>query len=149
MTARLDSHLLVSGLLRRVQAAGGFATVLAKGDPGAGAILIATRGPDGPPGAWERGYDPAGKIALVPTGPADDPVALDEYLARRRTRDCDLWIIELDIADAKRFAAETIAPDWLQTPADRCGQFLIEPCAGERAMSLVRQSGAIRPRSPW
>ncbi|HWV11973.1 MAG TPA: DUF1491 family protein, partial [Sphingobium sp.] len=34
--------------------------------------------------------------------------SLNQYLARRRRSDPDLWVIELDIADAERFAAETI-----------------------------------------
>lgn len=109
MSARLESGLLVNALIRRVQAAGGFATVLAKGDQGAGAIVVVARDRTAPPCAWERGYGPDGRIALVATGPADDAAALDQYLARRRERDRDLWIIELDIAEAKRFAAETIA----------------------------------------
>ena len=39
MSARLPSGLLVSALLRRVNDAGGFGIVLAKGDPQGGAIL--------------------------------------------------------------------------------------------------------------
>ncbi len=34
--------------------------------------------------------------------------SLTERIARRRQSDPDLWVIELDIADAERFAAETI-----------------------------------------
>ena len=34
--------------------------------------------------------------------------ALATYVARRRRSDPDLWIIELDIPEAERFAAETI-----------------------------------------
>ena len=39
-TPRLPAHLEVSGLLRAVQQDGGFATVLAKGEPDAGTILV-------------------------------------------------------------------------------------------------------------
>jgi len=40
MDARLPAHLEVSGLLRAVEAAGGFATVLARGERDAGTILV-------------------------------------------------------------------------------------------------------------
>lgn len=111
MEARLASAMLVNALVRRVHAAGGNAAVLAKGDPGAGAILIVATERGSQPAAWERGWDAAGRPALVPTGPVDDSKALDQYLERRRARDRDLWVIELDIAEAKRFAAETILND--------------------------------------
>ena len=38
--ARLPAHLEVSGLIRATQAAGGFATVLRKGEKEAGTILV-------------------------------------------------------------------------------------------------------------
>ncbi len=100
---RLQSGMVVNALVRRVNAAGGIAMVLAKGDESAGAILIVAERE-----AWERGWDEAGRPALVDTGPRDDPAALDQYVARRRERDRDLWVVELNVADAKRFAAETI-----------------------------------------
>lgn len=100
---RLRSGLVVNALVRRVNAAGGIAMVLAKGDEAAGAILIVTDRE-----AWERGWDEHGRPALVPTGPQDDPSGLEQYVARRLARDRDLWVVELNVADAKRFAAETI-----------------------------------------
>lgn len=100
---RLQSGMIVNALVRRVNAAGGIAMVLAKGDDGAGAILVVTDAE-----AWERGWDAQGRPALVTTGPTGDPGALDQYVARRRERDRDLWVVELNVADAKRFAAETL-----------------------------------------
>ena len=41
--------------------------------------------------------------------PAEEgPEAFAAYAERRRRSDLDLWLVELDIADAERFAAETI-----------------------------------------
>ncbi len=61
------------------------------------------------PRAFERGYDAKGQPALVETGPAEGGAqAIEDYWRRRRERDPDLWVIELDIASAERFAAETI-----------------------------------------
>ncbi|MEO5865691.1 MAG: DUF1491 family protein [Sphingomonas sp.] len=110
MTVRLPSHLLVAALLRRVNDAGGIGMVRARGDDQAGAILVLTleRGAD--PGVFERGIGPQGKTVLMPCGPAghSDPGEIDAYWRNRRARDPDLWVVELDIASAERFAAETI-----------------------------------------
>jgi len=110
MTARLSSDMLVGALIRRVEAAGGNAMVLAKGDKGAGTILLACAERGRATGLFERALGRDGGYALVPCGPADpsDSQALSDYLARRRSRDPDLWVVELDIAGAERFAAETI-----------------------------------------
>jgi len=37
-----------------------------------------------------------------------DEATASDYWRRRRASDSDLWVVELDIADAERFAAETI-----------------------------------------
>ncbi len=62
-------------------------------------------------GFAERMFDLDGKARLESVGPALDEgeEALAAYRARRGARDPDLWIIELDIAEAKRFAAETFS----------------------------------------
>jgi len=108
MTGRLPSGVLVTALLRRVNDAGGFGAVLAKGDAQGGAILVIAveRGMD--PKLLERGIGTNGRTVLVDSTPADD---LDGYWRRRRARDPDLWVIEVDIAAAERFAAETILDD--------------------------------------
>ena len=40
MDTRLPAHLEVAGLIRAVEAAGGFATVIAKGERDAGTLLV-------------------------------------------------------------------------------------------------------------
>ena len=103
--SRLSSGVLVSALLRRVNDAGGFGAVLAKGDAQAGAVLVvAVSG--GESRLFERGIRADGRVGLIDSTPTDD---LAGYWRRRRARDPDLWVIELDIADAERFAAETLA----------------------------------------
>ena len=112
MTPRLESGLLVNALVRRVNAAGGSATVLARGDQGAGAILIVTFDRAVGAQAWERGWSESGRPVLVATGPdAGDETAVTAYWQRRRERDRDLWVVELIIPEAKRFAAETLIDD--------------------------------------
>lgn len=107
--ARLASGLLVNALVRRVNAEGGSAMVLAKGDATAGAILILALERGGNPRFFERGLGPDGSLALIESGPqgGSDEDATG-YWQRRREHDSDLWVIELDIADAQRFAAQTL-----------------------------------------
>lgn len=104
--ARLPTHLLVSALLRRINDAGGFAVVRARGDADSGGILVLLEREER---LVERMIDIDGHHALVPAGlvggAAESP---DDYWQRRRARDPDLWVVALDIADGERFAAETI-----------------------------------------
>ena len=108
MSGRLPSGMLATALLRRVNDAGGFGMVLAKGDAQGGAILVIALERGATPKLLERGLGPDGRTILIDSTPADD---LDGYWRRRRARDPDLWVIEVDIAGAERFAAETILDD--------------------------------------
>ena len=108
MSGRLPSGVLVSALLRRVNDAGGFGAVMAKGDAQGGAILVIAIDKGAPPRLLERGIGPDGRTALIDSTPAED---LEGYWRRRRASDADLWVIEVDIAAAERFAAETILDD--------------------------------------
>lgn len=110
MTPRLTSAMLVSALVRRADAAGGSAMVLAKGDATSGAILLLLLERGAHPRFVERGMGPEGAYALLPSGPAAlaDEGEASAYWQRRRARDADLWVVELDIAGAERFAAETM-----------------------------------------
>ncbi|MDX3900606.1 MAG: DUF1491 family protein [Sphingobium sp.] len=106
--------MLAGALIRRAQAAGGFATVVVKGDPISGVILVQALEKGQEMGLFERVSDYAGGYRLAPCGPSaqvlhdSGPGALASYIERRRRSDPDLWVIELDIAQAERFAAETI-----------------------------------------
>lgn len=110
MTGRLTSAMLVSALVRRVNQAGGSAMVLAKGDATAGGILCLAYRKGVDPRFFERGLGPTGLPALIAAGPQDmgDERAVSDYWQGRRKFDGDLWVIELDIADAERFAAEVM-----------------------------------------
>lgn len=107
--SRLPTRVLATALIRRVTDAGGAAMVLARGEPTGGMILALTMDRGVPTGFWERGMDARGAPALVRAGPEVlDPEAADAYWRRRVARDPDLWVVEVDIAAAERFVAETI-----------------------------------------
>jgi len=108
--ARLTSAMLVSALVRGADQRGGSAMILAKGDATAGGILLLTYQKGTNPRFFERGLGPEGIPALIRAGPQDigDEQAVSDYWERRRRFDSDLWVVELDIADAERFAAELL-----------------------------------------
>ncbi len=91
--------MLVSALIRRAEELGGNGMVLAKGDATAGAILIQLAERGVPGDLLERRLDEAGVYRWSPTGPEDVDQRSD-YIARRRRTDPDLWVIELDVAEA-------------------------------------------------
>ena len=102
--ARLASSVLVGGLIRKAQADGGFAAVLAKGDAMAGAILVVLTERAACPRAFERILQPDGAYAWKTAGEGDE--AIRELIARRLRFDPDMWVLELDVPSAERFAAE-------------------------------------------
>ena len=108
--AHLASHMLISLLIRRVSAAGGFATVVRKGDRDAGAILILCTENGGNPVILEPRSTLRGGREWVPTGPPpDSDIGLQtQYFDRRMRNDPDIWILELDIAMAAQFAVECL-----------------------------------------
>jgi hypothetical protein len=60
---RLPAHLEVSGLIRAVEAAGGFATVIAKGERDAGTLLVVCCERGAAAAAYERMPQPDGSRA--------------------------------------------------------------------------------------
>ena len=110
MSRLLPTHILVSALLKRVNDAGGMGMVRARGDDESGAILLILSDHLGVSRLMEPAIGPDGKAIFVATGPAEahDSARCDAYWRRRRAHDPDLWVVELDIASAERFAAETI-----------------------------------------
>ncbi|MEO6389177.1 MAG: DUF1491 family protein [Croceibacterium sp.] len=109
MDSRLPAHLEVSGLIRSVQAAGGFATVVARGERDAGTLLVICCERGGPAAAYERmpQADGSRRWAISRHQASDNPHEFWEYCDRRKNQDSDLWIVELDIADAARFIDST------------------------------------------
>ena len=106
MSARLTSQVLVSSLLRRAEAEGGFGAVLAKGDPTAGAVILVVAERGIRTLLLERLLQPDGNYAWQDNGRAGaDDGEFSALLARRRRTDPDLWLVELDVADAGGFAA--------------------------------------------
>jgi hypothetical protein len=111
VSEQLPAHLEVASLIRRVAAAGDFATVVRRGDPDRGSLLllVTTRGRHC--ACLERILNLAGGYHWEAVGPGDSASSAEvsDFVARRARFDEDLWAIELDIAEPERFIAETTA----------------------------------------
>jgi len=107
MDGRIPAHLEVAGLIRAVEAAGGFGTVIAKGERDAGTLLVVCCESGSQAAAFERLPQPDGTRAWTLSRQQDpeNPQEFWDYCDRRRRQDDDLWIVELDISDAERFIA--------------------------------------------
>ncbi|MEA3053847.1 MAG: hypothetical protein QOG72_2750 [Sphingomonadales bacterium] len=108
MAARIAASVLAGALIRKAEGEGGFGAVLAKGDPGAGSILVILLEKGGNPRLFERLLQPDGAYSWQESGSQriENPREVPDFIARQRRFDPDLWVLELDIASAERFAAE-------------------------------------------
>jgi hypothetical protein len=106
--ARLTTAIRVSALIRRVNADGGSATVLAKGDPTAGALLLLLCERGANPRLYERALSAKGRYLWqsISLNLLDNPENLAAFIEKRRRIDPDLWVVELDVAEPERFIDE-------------------------------------------
>jgi hypothetical protein len=116
VSARLATSIVVGGLIRMAEAQGGFGAVLAKGDSTAGALVVVLVERGGEPVILERILQPDGAYRWQETRSQTlesikEKEPVPTFVARRRRFDPDLWVLELDIPSAERFAAEMNAID--------------------------------------
>jgi hypothetical protein len=106
VNSRIASGILANSLIRSAYAAGGSAAT-------SGAILLITAEKGAVRGLLERIYDREGRASWTPksTELVENKEILDEYIARERRRDPDMWVIELDVPNVERFTAELATGD--------------------------------------
>ncbi len=111
MDARLPAHLEVAGLIRRVQAAGGFAAVLHKGEKDGGTLLLVLAENGTNLRLFERMPTAEGtrEWRCSRIQDAENSADFQDYLARRQTQDRDLWIVELDVPQGERFIGNPLS----------------------------------------
>ena len=109
MSERLPASVEAAGLIRRAEGSGDFAAVIKKGDPDRGAILLMVSSRGRHVACLERMLSLDGGYQWHIVGPSESAGSeeIGEFLGKRTRFDADLWAIELDIADAERFIAET------------------------------------------
>ncbi|MGB5076565.1 MAG: DUF1491 family protein [Sphingorhabdus sp.] len=101
---RLASSIQISAFIRLAQAGGDFATILRKGDPVAGSILLIglVRGQN--PVLFERfpALDGTSAWQQALTKDQENEAEITVRWKKRAAHDPDLWVIELDVASPER-----------------------------------------------
>ena len=106
MTARLASGIWVSAYLRRLQALGIPAYVIARGDDTAGAVLVKLALMNGTARAYTRSFDLESNTRIwqvLVDGPESE---VDAAIARQCGFDPDLWVIEVEDARGRDLLAQ-------------------------------------------
>ncbi len=101
---RLAAHVQIAAFVRQASVNGDFATVLRKGDPTSGTILLISRERGQNPRLYERFPTLKGdlKWQAVTNETTDSEQKISEYCTRRAQRDPDIWLMELDVAEPER-----------------------------------------------
>ena len=105
----LPTDLWVQALIRRVEMAGAYATVVRRGDARAGAVLVKALNPrEGVARLYAEAMRGDGdRIWMQPVASTDE-AALDAYVQRAAGRDPDLWVIEVEDVQGRHFLTEPV-----------------------------------------
>jgi hypothetical protein len=103
---RLTADFWVRAYLRRCQLADIPAFVIAKGDATAGAVMIKLATLDGHAQLFQRSFDPmtGNRAWMTLANGAERDV--DAAITRQRSRDPDLWVIEIESRAGKTLLDE-------------------------------------------
>lgn len=96
--------------MRQVESTGGFATIVQRGDPDSGALVLIVAERGVPHILLERRLSGSFDYRWTATVRSDPshPEKFRDSVKKITLVDADCWLIELDVADAERFIAETI-----------------------------------------
>ena len=96
MTLRLTADFWVRAYLARLEQAGIPAFVMAKGDATAGAVLVKVATLDSLAKAYQRSFDLSSDSRVWVVLKEGDEQGVDAAIARQRSFDPDLWVIEVE-----------------------------------------------------
>lgn len=108
---RLPTKVWVDALKRRAEVAGAAAFILQSGDESRGDTLLKVSRLDGTARALMPGMGMDGGrvfIDLEAQGVGPDEASVDAYIVRAKSRDRDLWIIEIEDREGRHFLTEPV-----------------------------------------
>ena len=105
----LSTDIWVSALIRRAELAGAFATVVRKGDPRAGAVLVKVLDRrEGQVRLYAEATRVDGDRVWMRPARAEEEKELDAYIERAVRVDPDVWVVEIDDRQGRHFLTEPV-----------------------------------------
>ena len=107
---RLPSRLWIEALVRRAQLSGASAFIVQHGDDDRGDVLIKVARLDGT-AAYLPSTNLEGErvfLNLEIQGVGPDEAGVDDYVRRAKSRDSDLWIVEIEDREGRAFLTEPV-----------------------------------------
>lgn len=106
----LSTDVWVGALIRRAELGGAFATVAQRGDARAGGVLVktfdtATRRAR----IYSEAFGADGERLWIQPVESEAESDIDDYAARQRRFDPDLWIVEIEDREGRHFLTEKVA----------------------------------------
>ena len=105
----IHSDVWVYALIRRAELGGAFATIARKGDARGGAVLVKTldrRG--GQTRLYAQALRADGEpVWMRPVGSSDE-ADIDAFIERAARIDPDIWVVEVEDTDGRRFLTEPV-----------------------------------------
>ena len=105
----LSTDIWVGALIRRAQLAGAFATVVKRGDPTGGAVLVKAYNPRSREASlFVSAFRGEGeRVWMQPVDSHAEP-DLDAYVEKQSRFDRDLWVVEIEDAQGRHFLTEPV-----------------------------------------
>jgi hypothetical protein len=105
----LHSDIWVYALIRRAELGGAFATVARKGDARSGAVLVKTLDRrSGHTRLYAQAVRRDGEEVWMRPVRSSDEIDVDAYVERAARIDPDLWVVEIEDPDGRRFLTERV-----------------------------------------
>ena len=107
---RLKAEIWVKALIRRCETAGAAAMVVRRGDATAGVVLVKVNRLDGRATVYAPARDGEGALFWMarPTPEPAPEADADAYIEKQRGRDPDLWVVEIEDREGRRFLTEAV-----------------------------------------
>jgi hypothetical protein len=106
---RLSTDVWVYALLRRVDQAGSFGTILRRGDGQAGSVLVKVlHRREGIARLYAEATRGDGERFWMQPVASTDEKDLDAYIERAARIDPDLWVVEVDDTQGRHFLTEPV-----------------------------------------
>ena len=111
MPRDIQAQIWAGALVRRAQIGGAFATIVHRGDPDRGDVLVKVTSARGRAKLYAPAFNPEGptEFEALPAGAADSAEAdVDALIAKRLKADRDLWVIEIEDRQGRHFLTEPV-----------------------------------------